>query len=191
MVCIDNRNAARLSCAPAEVQARLFDALALSRSSGAQTPERVSINEVINMNVKVINMSVKEAHGSVKDGLAILLERVDAQKELDAVLREHPISAGGYGKEGRDISLDEFLASRLWLEENTAKTKTFPRRTPSSYGLKHLAEQESPLISYIPNGALIAAGISLGYAFERPTGRASLNVWFALRILNPDWSIEP
>ncbi len=37
MVCIDNKNdlAARLSCAPVEVQARLFDALALSRRGGS------------------------------------------------------------------------------------------------------------------------------------------------------------
>ena len=60
-----------------------------------------------------------------------------------------------------------------WLADKE-KTKTINRRH-SSYGLKHLAEDE---IGYVTNGAFIAAAIFLGFPHELEPG--SINPSFEI-----------
>lgn len=61
-----------------------------------------------------------------------------------------------------------------WLRENIERTPTINKRH-SSYGIKHMAEQD---IGYITNGVFIAAGIIEGYPYKFVPG--SPNVPFGM-----------
>jgi hypothetical protein len=69
-------------------------------------------------------------------------------------------------------SLAEFTAAREWLRR-FKKIKTL-NRGGTSYGLKHVAEDE---IGYSTNGCFIAAAIAEGFAVRR-TDYDSPNAWF-------------
>lgn len=86
--------------------------------------------------------------------------------------------------------LDQIYRSRYWLSQ-LETTKTF-NRNHSSYGLKHYCEDwwgqmagkfnaETSVGSYICNGSLIVAALSLGWKFsDMYKGHRSLNVDFPI-----------
>jgi hypothetical protein len=59
-------------------------------------------------------------------------------------------------------SLAAFLGSRCWLRQFN-KTKTLTTRG-SSYGLKHIAEED---IGYVTNGVFFAAAVAEGFRIKR------------------------
>ena len=66
-------------------------------------------------------------------------------------------------QERKDLreSIDDITWTVNWLETNIMPIKTLNRRH-SSYGLKHIAEKQSPK-KYITNGVFIAAALIVGY----------------------------
>jgi hypothetical protein len=65
---------------------------------------------------------------------------------------------------------------RVWLRQFN-KTKTLNKRSGTSYGLKHVAEED---IGYITNGVFIAAAIAEGFRVKRcsdnsPNGRLNIS----------------
>src|SRR4051794_2414457 len=76
-----------------------------------------------------------------------------SQAERQALFRERRASI-------RDPdSLAAFIATRIWLRQFD-KIKTLNKRSGTSYGLKHVAEED---IGYITNGVFIAAAIAEGF----------------------------
>jgi len=71
-------------------------------------------------------------------------------------------------------SIEDIRKTREWLRKNVVKIKTITTDV-TSYGLKHLAEED---IGYITNGVFIAAAIIEGYGYRML--RDSLNVEFAM-----------
>lgn len=59
--------------------------------------------------------------------------------------------------------IEGFIKTCDWLTQ-VEKTKGIRRTTPSSYGLKHIAEKD---IGYISNGVFIAAAIHCGFKYTR------------------------
>ena len=80
-----------------------------------------------------------------------------------------------FAKDRRDLrsNLDDVEWTVDWLAANIAPIKTINRRR-SSYGLKHIAEKQSPR-GYITNGAFIAAAMIAGYAYTIPLGSANVH----------------
>jgi hypothetical protein len=71
----------------------------------------------------------------------------------------------------RPISLAQFIAARRWLSQ-WGKLKSLNQRG-SSYGLKHVAEDE---IGYVTNGVFIAAAIAEGFRVRREGPNALFNI---------------
>jgi hypothetical protein len=69
-------------------------------------------------------------------------------------------------------SLAQFLASRAWLRQ-FAKLENLNRRG-TSYGLKHVAEED---IGYVTNGVFIAAAIAESFHVQR-VHSSHPNAWF-------------
>ncbi len=95
-----------------------------------------------------------------------------------------PHTGTRYSKEERLVRLSEAQEGLLnsvedcnkvcaWLSTK-AKIKTTNKRH-TSYGLKHIAEEE---IGYVMNGAFIAAAVHLGFSFELISD--SPNVYFGI-----------
>jgi hypothetical protein len=93
----------------------------------------------------------------------------EARAAIQAVLEKHPdLTCNGFerpddeGFEQRraDIPIEAFKRSVAWLS-HVPKIK---RGGASSYRLKHVAERWSD--SYIPNGAMIAAAVYMGFRIE-------------------------
>jgi hypothetical protein len=104
-----------------------------------------------------------------RDDIAVVMERVP-------LLNDHGIGLfdgdRGRSREEREVIFREDRARLLGSEASCSKacewlgdkagTKTINRRH-SSYGLKHLAEEE---IGYLTNGAFIAAAIHCGFPYR-------------------------
>jgi hypothetical protein len=63
-------------------------------------------------------------------------------------------------------SFEQFARARAWLEAQP-RTMHVNRAAGSSYGLKHVAEDE---IGYVTNGIFIAAAVAAGFTVERDQG---------------------
>jgi|GEM_PF-3179260 len=71
----------------------------------------------------------------------------------------------------------QFLKACLWIEKNLKRTEKLCTRV-SSYGLKHIVEEE---IGYIMNGVFIAAAIHCGFDYKLPDNQNGCqNLFFNL-----------
>ena len=126
-----------------------------------------------------------------------LLDATEVERSLAVVMTEEPLLNDfgiglydGHRRKPREerqcmfdkdrqslrASLDDVAWVVDWLAANIAPIKTGNRRR-SSYGLKHIAEKQSPR-GYITNGAFIAAAMIAGYPYAIPPG--SPNVHFGM-----------
>lgn len=104
-------------------------------------------------------------------------------QELTKIMEEHPLlHDGGYGcargtcddlnspsprsRQALLDSVEEFAAAKLWCVANLRPSKTL-NRNHTSYGMKHIAEEE---IGYITNGVFIAAMLAAGFRMESQPG---------------------
>ncbi|HEY9793466.1 MAG TPA: hypothetical protein V6D22_23910 [Candidatus Obscuribacterales bacterium] len=121
------------------------------------------------------------------------------QADLDRILElESSLSFAGFG--AGDVRLNETDAERknrfendrqslrqslalcqrvvAWLTANVAKTDAIDN-SQSSYGLKHVAENE--IGEYVSNGVFIAAAIFAGYRYQL-CRQGSLNAFFNMAV---------
>lgn len=112
---------------------------------------------------------------------------MEMQQLFDSVLENHPLLTDyGYGgrerrkdkalyAEDRRVlkeSFDRFVTTYEWIGQNLHPIKSI-NRARSSYGMKHIAEEE---IGYITNGVFIAAMLAHGYEMDAWEPNPSFNV---------------
>jgi hypothetical protein len=85
---------------------------------------------------------------------------------------EHPTDEG-FEQRRADMPIDAFKRSVAWLS-HVPKVK---QGGASSYRLKHVAERWSD--SYIPNGAMIAAAVHMGFRLEPLPSRINVLIGVA------------
>jgi len=104
------------------------------------------------------------------------------EQDLEKVKREFPDLTGhGVCQKFRPVEITDINLGRCglaceWIQSRCEKTKTI--RPVSSYGLKHVMENQTT--TYVTNGEFIAAAVHLGYRVKRH--HMSINVSFNMRV---------